>query len=265
MSSESNVQSVWHYTSNGERRGPIALDELKEMATSGRLRTTDKVWTDGMKDWQPARDVSELQPLFPKETSFDVDAYKEKAQVAANRVGGLIKATSDAYLAAKDDWADERLAGLIGDGETVLFRAKGRVETRPPSLFGTIAFWVGYIAINYYSFIFTLRARITAQLIFTNRRVFVLTNNAILFPLWKFECTQSAIDLVIRKDHVASIAPAIKRSFWIIKTVGVTIETVGGSKITFNGLSMPDFCEAKRCLNALVSDEFQKPSSIASK
>lgn len=257
MSSSPDVQPNWHYASNGEKRGPISLVEMKKLISSGQLRPTAFVWSDGMKEWKPARDVSDLQPFLSSQPPLGVDAIKEKAIGAVGRVGGLIKATSDAYLAVKDDWADDRITELIGENETILFRAKGRVETRPPSLFGTVFFWIGYFAINYMSFLYTLRARITAQLVFTNRRVLVLTNNAVLFPLWKFECTQSAVDHVIRNEHIASVAPAIKRSFWIIKTVGVTIETVGGSKITFNGLSMTDFSKVKRSLNSLLSDDVQ--------
>ena len=60
MSSASDVPPSWYYASNGEKRGPISLDEMKALAASGRLRPTDVVWADGMQEWKPARDVSDL-------------------------------------------------------------------------------------------------------------------------------------------------------------------------------------------------------------
>jgi hypothetical protein len=54
------MAGAWYYARDGEQRGPIGLDELTEMARTGRLRPTDPVWTESMPEWAPARDVPEL-------------------------------------------------------------------------------------------------------------------------------------------------------------------------------------------------------------
>lgn len=55
----------WYYSWNGEKLGPISLDELKRLVEEGTLEAGDLVWTKGMAEWQPARNVPELP--FPDE------------------------------------------------------------------------------------------------------------------------------------------------------------------------------------------------------
>ncbi len=45
---------MYYVGRNGSQSGPYPLDELKKMATTGRLAPTDLVWTDGMSEWKPA-------------------------------------------------------------------------------------------------------------------------------------------------------------------------------------------------------------------
>jgi hypothetical protein len=45
---------------NGQQQGPFSLDELKEKGT----QKDSLIWTEGMSDWQPAGDVSELKSIF---------------------------------------------------------------------------------------------------------------------------------------------------------------------------------------------------------
>lgn len=52
----------WYYEINGKRRGPIDSKTLKQLATSGRLKPTDLVWTDGKDEWKPASIVVGLFP-----------------------------------------------------------------------------------------------------------------------------------------------------------------------------------------------------------
>ena len=60
----------WYYTENRERRGPVSQEQLKQLATSGKLKSTDKVWKKGMAAWMPA---SEHDWLFPPSPA-DADA-----------------------------------------------------------------------------------------------------------------------------------------------------------------------------------------------
>jgi uncharacterized membrane protein YhaH (DUF805 family) len=48
----------WYYSQAGQQHGPVGLAELKSLAQSGQLNPRhDMVWTQGMKDWQPAGEV----------------------------------------------------------------------------------------------------------------------------------------------------------------------------------------------------------------
>lgn len=58
--SESQTDA-WFYTSNGERLGPVAKDQLVELAASGVLNPRlDLCWTHGMEEWLPAGEIDGL-------------------------------------------------------------------------------------------------------------------------------------------------------------------------------------------------------------
>jgi hypothetical protein len=44
----------WYYTLDGQRRGPVSTEELKDLAASGVLNPTELVWKEGMADWSEA-------------------------------------------------------------------------------------------------------------------------------------------------------------------------------------------------------------------
>src|SRR4051812_5436302 len=52
----------WHYTHKGQTYGPVREADLKALVAQGKLRPRDKVWCDGMGDWQEAEAV--LPRLF---------------------------------------------------------------------------------------------------------------------------------------------------------------------------------------------------------
>ena len=52
----------WYYTENRERRGPVSEEQLKQLAASGQVKPTDKVWKKGMAAWQAASEVKGLIP-----------------------------------------------------------------------------------------------------------------------------------------------------------------------------------------------------------
>src|SRR5262245_2690227 len=50
----------WFYAKNGQQIGPVTLDQLKALVSSGQVAKTDMVWRDGMANWLPAGEVPEL-------------------------------------------------------------------------------------------------------------------------------------------------------------------------------------------------------------
>lgn len=52
--------SQWYYVHGGDRQGPVDRETLDSVARGGGLSPEDLVWTEGMKDWRPAREVPGL-------------------------------------------------------------------------------------------------------------------------------------------------------------------------------------------------------------
>ena len=52
----------WHYAKDGNQHGPVSQSELQELAKRGTLQPSDRVWKEGMPDWQPA---SSVKGIFP--------------------------------------------------------------------------------------------------------------------------------------------------------------------------------------------------------
>jgi hypothetical protein len=52
----------WFHLVGGERRGPVGLDEMRELVLEGSLTPDSWVWADGMQDWMRVHDVPALVP-----------------------------------------------------------------------------------------------------------------------------------------------------------------------------------------------------------
>lgn len=52
----------WFHLEGRERRGPVALADVRELVLQGSLGPDDYVWADGMDDWRHVRDVPALVP-----------------------------------------------------------------------------------------------------------------------------------------------------------------------------------------------------------
>ena len=50
------------HVQRGQRQGPVAEEQLKQLAASGQLKPTDKVWKHGMAAWKAASAVEGLIP-----------------------------------------------------------------------------------------------------------------------------------------------------------------------------------------------------------
>ena len=67
----------WFYSRDGKSRfGPVSSTELRVLAQSGQLLSTDQVWQPGMKQWRPASAIKGLfanptpTPSIPPPLSF---------------------------------------------------------------------------------------------------------------------------------------------------------------------------------------------------
>ena len=48
------TEDQWYYYHRGERQGPVTEEQLKQLASEGKLDPTDNVSKPGMKDWVQA-------------------------------------------------------------------------------------------------------------------------------------------------------------------------------------------------------------------
>lgn len=55
--------AAWYYNVAGEQHGPVTIMELRGLMTSGKLRSDEFVWKNGMQDWLPIESVPELQVM----------------------------------------------------------------------------------------------------------------------------------------------------------------------------------------------------------
>jgi hypothetical protein len=56
----------WFYDVEGERRGPVPLDELKRLVQAGTVGRDTKVWAEGMAEPAPAGQLAVLFPPQPE-------------------------------------------------------------------------------------------------------------------------------------------------------------------------------------------------------
>ena len=52
----------WFHLEGTERRGPVGIEDMREMVLEGSLLPDSWVWADGMPDWLHVRDVPALVP-----------------------------------------------------------------------------------------------------------------------------------------------------------------------------------------------------------
>ena len=50
----------WYYAKNNRQEGPVPGEALRAMIGSGEVAPTDLVWREGMAEWSPAGEVTEL-------------------------------------------------------------------------------------------------------------------------------------------------------------------------------------------------------------
>lgn len=55
----------WYYLQEGDRMGPVPLEELQQRLKSGEMGPKDSVWTTGMESWLPAEEVEVLSDIVP--------------------------------------------------------------------------------------------------------------------------------------------------------------------------------------------------------
>lgn len=55
---------MWYYAVDSEQKGPVTLEELSSKIRSGELTGDTLVWTNNMRNWEPASTVPDLKDTF---------------------------------------------------------------------------------------------------------------------------------------------------------------------------------------------------------
>jgi len=77
------MSAQWYYTKNGQRMGPVTDLELKQLATSGGLTSSDQIWKEGMASWINAGNV---KGLFLQSSSSDQVIASGKQQDSIEKI-----------------------------------------------------------------------------------------------------------------------------------------------------------------------------------
>lgn len=56
------MSRAWYYAESNQQRGPVDEAGVQELLSTGRMRGTDLVWSEGMPEWQPAATVPQFTP-----------------------------------------------------------------------------------------------------------------------------------------------------------------------------------------------------------
>ncbi len=59
--SEENAQAEWYYVGHYGQLGPLTLSQMTELASDGVITQETYVWRNGMSDWTPAQNVTDLR------------------------------------------------------------------------------------------------------------------------------------------------------------------------------------------------------------
>lgn len=74
----------WFYAQHGNQFGPVAWSELRQIADSGQLQSTDLVWSQGMGQWAPAHIVEGL--IQPQRAAGAFAQHAKQAQEYARKL-----------------------------------------------------------------------------------------------------------------------------------------------------------------------------------
>ncbi len=67
------IADQWYYAQQGQQKGPLSEEQLRQLATSGQIQPTDLAWKQGMASWMPASQIQGL--IFPQSACVTTSMY----------------------------------------------------------------------------------------------------------------------------------------------------------------------------------------------
>ncbi len=111
-SSKTSSKAIWHYTSEGDRLGPVTFEELRAMALDSSLDPRlDMVWRQGSEAWKPA---GQIDGLFER-TQIPVEAPNEQTapSKAVKTSKKQAKPASAPATAGNTSWPGSRRRSML--------------------------------------------------------------------------------------------------------------------------------------------------------
>ncbi len=94
------METEWYLVreQGGEQYGPFRASELQGLVDDGRLTPTDRLWSEGMSDWEPASALTQLGLNWPQTRKVPppVNPYEPSIDTR----GGVRYDESDRFIAA---------------------------------------------------------------------------------------------------------------------------------------------------------------------
>lgn len=78
MPAQRASETVWYYELDGRENGPVPVSQLTRLIATGVVGADNRVWTDGMADWQPVH-ATELAVHLPSRAGSDAAAAVGKS------------------------------------------------------------------------------------------------------------------------------------------------------------------------------------------
>ena len=102
----STPSGTWFYASkNGQRHGPVNLHELLNAMVTEHYNNSTLVWTEGMLDWEPIRNVPELAAALNRHHIADVYTPSKQRSSATGQCSNQPPKNSQAQQRNRKFWS----------------------------------------------------------------------------------------------------------------------------------------------------------------
>lgn len=137
------MSDQWFYARSGQQFGPVTFEEVRGTARNGVLGPDDYVWSSGMADWKPARDIDGLfdRPNYPPGPPPTTDA-PSASDLLTLKIAASVTAILFGYLGVHKFILGMKGPGLIMLLVTVLTFGAGAVVMYPIGLIEGIIYLV---------------------------------------------------------------------------------------------------------------------------
>lgn len=164
----------WYYSKGEQKLGPVSPSELKQLANTGALNTTDLIWKSEWTDWRKAESLKGLFPVNvqpaaprsipPRNTAESIRAASEAAEQVSKKFW---------FLDLKfEQFATPKLVGFIF-ASSLLFLLLGGIGASVYLLLFTpiLAAVFGVIGIFVFVMFYAVMIRVTLEVFLVSFRI----------------------------------------------------------------------------------------------